>query len=426
MRRGDLGPELVLENGDVRLVFVVRRLLLDAACRRSRATLHRSDVLVAIAELVESVDVLDQLVREALGVERELVELAVQVAAHREVERNEIAHLAPQPERDHLAHVARVGELADERRLADLLDRLARHYVLHRERMRLGEPETVALLREARGGVAAEVDPHIVIVVRGRIIIDGDTCVIWNKREILVFGVLVHLRNVGLAREHVPCRERRAVEFARLHDRAVPFVAVILVVEARGSPLHAFAVGDENLPLHQVAGSREVTRRNRRRILVSPVGNRRLRSKVYFVRHERRIIEVLAVYELDGLDLVGCTRSERAVGIHNAVYRERHRVVRTRNGRRRRDGELIGVSRLSLASLLVERTDIRTDADKTRCRRVLRTTRRCRTHPTTSALSFGRIAHDNRPPFRQVTRNDNRVNNIRDVAAWGVVETHVR
>ena len=292
--------------------------------------------------------------------------------------------------------------------------------------MRLGEPETVALLREARGRVAAEVDPHVVVVVGGRRIVDGDARVVGNERKILLVGVDVHLRQVVAARKHVPRRESRAVEFARFDDRAVPLVAVVLVVEARGSPLHALAVGDQDLPLHQVSCRGEVARRNRRRVLVAPVGVRRLRGKVHFVRDESRVVEVLAVDELDGLDLVRCTRSERAVGIHNAVYRERHRVVRTRNGRRRRNGELIGVSRLSLSSLLVERTDIRTDADKTRCRRVLRTTRRRRAHPTTSALAFRRVAHDDRPPFRQVTRNDNRVNNIRDVAAWGVVETHIR
>ena len=157
--------EFVLEDGDVCLVLVIRRLLFNAARRRSRSALERSHVLVAVTELVESIDILDQLVREALGVERKLVEFAVEVASDGEVERHVVSHFPPQPERYHLTHEARVGKLADERRLADFLDRLARHGIGHRKRMSLRKPEAVSFLRELGGRIAAQVDPHVVVIV---------------------------------------------------------------------------------------------------------------------------------------------------------------------------------------------------------------------------------------------------------------------
>ena len=117
LRALDVVAELV-QNRKVALVTIFWRLLLDAA--GIGLVRERADVFVGVALRVEAVTVLDEFVREAAGVERQLVELAVALEANRVVERHEAAGHPEHLEGECLADARRVGPFGDERSLADL------------------------------------------------------------------------------------------------------------------------------------------------------------------------------------------------------------------------------------------------------------------------------------------------------------------
>ena len=313
---GDVAAELV-QDREVALVAVLGRLLLDAA--GIGLVRERTDVLVGVALRVEAVPVLDELVREAAGVERQLVELAVALEAHGVVERHEAAGHPEHLEGERLADARRVGPFGDERGLADL-DVRAVERVGARKRLALVEAKAVRLLVPARGRVAAQVDAHVVVVEAGLAVVDAAARAVGDERLVLLVAVDVHLREVvrGIDEEVERLQTGGDLFRRRLDDRAVVLVGVVRIAEGRRAPHAALGVLDDRRPAHQMPGGGK--RGGGDRVRVELAGALRV---VGAERHRRGVrdlgAEVRAVDEAHRDDRVARQVGERVHGERDGV-----------------------------------------------------------------------------------------------------------
>ena len=189
LRAGNITAELV-KNRKITLVAVLGRLLLDAA--GVGLVRERADVLVGVALRIETIPILDQLVREAVRVEGHLVELAIALDTNRVVERNGASSHPEDLERERLADARRVWPFGDKRGLARL-DLYAIEWISACERLALVEPKSVRLLVPASRCVAAKVYADVVVVEPSLAVVDAATSVVGDQREVLVGGIDIHL-----------------------------------------------------------------------------------------------------------------------------------------------------------------------------------------------------------------------------------------
>ena len=358
-----VADELRLEGVELaqiaRVVVGVRQLLLDAAAAVGAVAV--AGVLERMAHRIVAAEVvLEQLVLEPVGVEAELVELAVQLRADRIAERDVLPGLAAQVEREARAQARGIGVFREHRRLA-ALDRLAVKGVRAGERLALEELEGMALLGETRRRVAAQINAHVVVVEPGLGVVDAaEDAVRVRRRDVLL--LLVHVVERVLLAEEVPGRERgRDLVLRRLDDRAVPLVAVLLAPRGRRAPAVARLVGDDGRPLQQPASLRQVGRRNRRlvsragRLVASRLHRHRQLLERHVLRRER------AIHERHVLDRV-------VLGGRKRVHHHLDCVVRALRG----DGERLPIRKIVLHP--VQRSGVRTIGDGARhvVRRALR------------------------------------------------------
>ena len=245
------------ELGKILLVIVVRRLLLDRA-GIGRGTVEVADILVGIAQGIVTVAIFDQLVGEALGVERELVEFAVPIEAHGIVERCARTVVVEELERKVLAQERGVGIFGGEGTLADFFHFRASHGVGASQGLGLVEAQTMRFLREPGARIAAQVDADIIVIKTGRRIVDAAARVVGNDRKVLLVGVHIHLRLAFRIDEKVQRLQGRGkLVGRRLDNRAIPFVAVVGIFERWRAEGAVCAVGNIRGEKDASAGGRD-------------------------------------------------------------------------------------------------------------------------------------------------------------------------
>ena len=323
------------ELGKILLVIVVRRLLLDRA-GIGRGTVEVADILIGIAQGVVTVAIFDQLVGEALGVERELVEFAVQIEAHGIVERCARTVVVEELERKVLAQERGVGIFGGEGTLADFCHFRARHGVGASQGLGLVEAQTMRFLRERGARIAAQVDADIIVIKTGRRIVDAAARVVGNDRKILIVGVLIHLHLTVRIDEKVQRLQGRGkLVGRRLDNRAIPFVAVVGIFERWRAEGAVCAVGNVRGEKDASAGGRDGRGGDGCGIdIAEQFVSRRGLAHGNFVSSDYRSSGVDAIKERDRLDGVvrGSAQVDRVdregdrVGF--AHFRERKRLPR--------------------------------------------------------------------------------------------------
>ena len=134
--------------------------------------------------------------------ERHLEERAVHVEAHGIRIRNVEPHVLEHLKRQRLTDERRIAILRDERHLAEPIDLRARKRIRAGERLALDEADTVALFPEPGSGVAAQVDPDVVVIEAGLAVVDLHARAIRHRAGDRVV-LLVHVRLRRRVREDV-------------------------------------------------------------------------------------------------------------------------------------------------------------------------------------------------------------------------------
>ena len=272
--------------------------------------------------------------------------------------------------------------------------------------MRLRKSEAVALLGEVCRRVPAQVNPHIVVVIGGRRVVDGDAGIVRNRSKVLIILVLVHLGQVRLFCEHVPSGERRAhLGFGiRLHNRSIPLVAIVWIVEAGGRPLVATCVSHPELPLHQLSCTRQLVCRNLSLVSMAPIH----RIEIVGIHVNSNFIfragQTCTIDECYGGNLILIPESRSFGRAHHRIEREGNFVGFARFRRRSNPRKFVCTVVLGSNDLftllvyrpvLVERSRIRANASQAVRLCVRLTARRRRAKPSFRCQTFFNLSNNN-------------------------------